>query len=198
MCQARDQTWVSAETQDTAVWFLMHCTTAGMPIYFVYSSVLYIVGVKLIIYSFPHLSTSVTIKLFSVCDSVFLSQISSFFIFFLWFYTQLISYDICLSLTISLSMIIYNSIHVVANYIFSFCLWLSNISLHIYTTSSLLILMYGQLGYHHIFVIVNNAAMNIGLHVPFWIRVFFWTYVLNTHTHTHTHIWIWLGHFTVL
>ena len=30
----------------------------------------------------------------------------------------------------------------------------------------------GNLGFSHILAIVNNAAMNIGLHVPFRIRVF--------------------------
>ena len=63
-------------------------------------------------------------------------------------------------------MIVSNSIHVAANDIISVFLWLSNIPLHICTTSYLLIPLCGNLGYH-ILVTVNNAAVNIRLHISF-------------------------------
>ena len=34
--------------------------------------------------------------------------------------------------------------------------------------------VHGNLGYFHTSPIVNNAAMNIGVHVSFKISVFFW------------------------
>ena len=49
----------------------------------------------------------------------------------------MISHNICLSLSNLLNMIISRSIHVAANGIISFFLWLSNIPVCIYTTSSL-------------------------------------------------------------
>ena len=49
-------------------------------------------------------------------------------------------------------------------------LWLSSIPLCIYTTSSLSI-HHGHLGCFHVLAIVNSAAMNIGVHVSFQIRV---------------------------
>ena len=62
----------------------------------------------------------------------------------------------------------------------SFFLWLSNIPLYMYY-----IFMHsfvnGPLGCFHALAIVNNAALNIGVHVPFWIRVFiFWGYMLRS------------------
>ena len=71
----------------------------------------------------------------------------------------------------SLSVIISRSIHVAANGIISFFLWLSNIPLYICTTSSLSI-DDGHIGSFHVLAIVNSAAVNIGVHVSFQITVF--------------------------
>ena len=69
------------------------------------------------------------------------------------------------------------SIHVVANGKISFfflCVWLSIISLHMYTTASLSIhLLIKFLGGFHVLAIVYTAAMNTGVHVSFQIIVFF-------------------------
>ena len=48
-------------------------------------------------------------------------------------------------------------------------LWLRSIPLYICTTSS----VSGRLGCFHVFLaVVNSAAMNIGVHVSFQMRVF--------------------------
>ena len=61
-------------------------------------------------------------------------------------------------------------IHVVTNGRISFFLWPSNTPLYIYTTSSLCIhlLFYSLLGCPHVLAVVNNAAMNIEVHVSLW------------------------------
>ena len=47
--------------------------------------------------------------------------------------------------------------------------WLSSIPLHTCTTSSLAILCQGTFRCSHVFAIVNRAAVNLGVHVSFWI-----------------------------
>ena len=49
-------------------------------------------------------------------------------------------------------------------------LWLNNILLYIYTTSSDLSLCWWYLGCFHVLVIVYSAAVNIGVHVSFYFR----------------------------
>ena len=54
------------------------------------------------------------------------------------------------------------------------CVWLSIISLHMYTTPSLSIhLLIKFLGSFHVLAIIYTAAMNTGVHVSFQIIVFF-------------------------
>ena len=66
------------------------------------------------------------------------------------------------------SMIISRSIHIAANSIISFFLWLSNIPLSICSTSFLSI--YLSMSFH-VLPVVKSAAMNVEEHISFWIKV---------------------------
>ena len=54
-------------------------------------------------------------------------------------------------------------------------LWLSDIPLYvcIYHIFFFHSSVDGHLGYFHVLSIVNSAAVNIGVHVSFWIMIFF-------------------------
>ena len=69
------------------------------------------------------------------------------------------------------------SIHVIADGIISFSLRLSNIPLYICTTSSLPIHPSVDIEVFYVLAVVNNAAMNIGVHVFFFLNYsFVWIY----------------------
>ena len=61
-----------------------------------------------------------------------------------------------------------SSIHVVTNckISFFFIFWEEDEHLFIHLS------MDAHLGYFHILTVVNNAVMNIGVHLSFWINIF--------------------------
>ena len=73
----------------------------------------------------------------------------------------------------SFSMIISRSIHVSANSTISFCYgWVTFHCVYIYHVFFIHSAADGNLGCLHVLAIVNNAAMDIEVHVSFQIRVF--------------------------
>jgi len=74
----------------------------------------------------------------------------------------------------SLSMIISRSIQVAANGIISFFFWwLGNIPLYMFNHIFFIYSSVNEhLGCFHVLAIVNSAALNIGMHVSFWISFF--------------------------
>ena len=70
-------------------------------------------------------------------------------------------------------MIIFRCIHVAANGIISFFLWLSNMPLYIYMYHIFIhSFVDGHLGCFYVLAIVNSTSVNIGVHVSFQIMVF--------------------------
>ena len=70
-------------------------------------------------------------------------------------------------------------IHVVAKgKVLSF-FWLSSIPLYIYNIFFIHLSVDGYLGRFHILATVNNAAMNIGVHVFFQINVFIFFHIYS-------------------
>ena len=110
-------------------------------------------------------SPLVTTGLFSiyVTVSVFLYLLICLFFSF---HIEVITQSIYLSLVFSLSIVPFRSIHVVENGKIHSFLWMSNIPFQIFIHS---------LGCFHI---LNNVAMNTGVHLSFWISVFiFFRYI---------------------
>ena len=113
-----------------------------------------------------------TISLFSVSMSLLLFYLFVYFVLLIAHVCEIIWYLSFSVWFISLSIIPSRSIHVVANGKTSF-LWLSNIPLNMYHHFLIHSSTDGHLGHFHNLATVNNAAMNIGVHMFFWIIVFY-------------------------
>ena len=94
---------------------------------------------------------------------------------FLCFLYSTITETLCLSLT-SLTIIPSGSIHIVTNGKISFLTWLSSVPLYIYINVCHIIFVHSSVDGHfsciHILATLNNAALNIGVHIFFQISIF--------------------------
>ena len=112
----------------------------------------------------------ITISLFSISVSLLLFCYIHQFVVFFRFHIQVVSYSIYLSLSdlISLSLMPSRSIHVAANGKISFIPMAEYYStVHIHHIFFIHLCVDRHLGCCHIFAIINNAAMNNGVHVSF-------------------------------
>ena len=86
----------------------------------------------------------------------------------------MIPHDICLSLSDFLHLVWQSLVlsMLLQMALFHYFLWLSKVSLYLCTTPSLSITsIRGHFGCFRILAIMNSAAVNIGVHVSFWITV---------------------------
>ena len=121
----------------------------------------------------PTISSLATTCLFTVYIMLVLFCYIQSFVLLFSLHIKVKSYSICLSLSdISYSMIPSRSIHAVPNGRFHSFLWLSNIPLYMYHIFFIHASAYAHLGCFHILTMVNSAAMNIVVRVPFWTSGF--------------------------
>ena len=101
--------------------------------------------------------------------------VSALLCLFLCFLYSTITETLCLSLT-SLTIIPSGSIHIVTNGKISFLKWLSSVPLYIYINVYYIIFVHSSVDGHfsciHILATLNNAALNIGVHIFFQISIF--------------------------
>ena len=85
-----------------------------------------------------------------------------------------ISYGICFSLCDLLCLVRWSPgpSMLLQMALFHSFLWLSNIPLYVCTTSSYPFICWWMLCYFHVLAIMNSFAVNVGVRVSLWIRVF--------------------------